>query len=141
MTRKLVGFGLIALFAAGIAVAQTYPDRPVRLIAAQSAGSSLDTITRIVTPRLSELLGQQLVIDNRGGAGGIFVPRGTPRAIIAKLHATTQKALAEPDVKQHYANQGLAPLGSASPEEFGRFFHADFARMAKLAKVAGIKPE
>ena len=43
---------------------------------------------------------------------GIFVPRGTPRAIIAKLHAATQKALAEPDVKQHYANQGLAPLGS-----------------------------
>ena len=48
----------------------SYPTRPVRVIAAQSAGSSLDTISRIVTPRLSELLGQQIVIDNRGGAGG-----------------------------------------------------------------------
>jgi tripartite-type tricarboxylate transporter receptor subunit TctC len=72
---------------------------------------------------------------------GIFAPKGTPRAIIAKLHATTQKVLAEADVRQHFANQGLSPLGSASPEEFGKFFHADFARMEKLAKVAGIKPE
>jgi tripartite-type tricarboxylate transporter receptor subunit TctC len=44
-------------------------------------------------------------------------------------------------VKQHFANQGLSPLGSASPEEFGKFFRADFARMEKLVKVAGIKPE
>jgi len=72
---------------------------------------------------------------------GIFVPKGTPRAIVTKLHATTQKVLAEPDVKQHFANQGLSPLGSASPEEFGKFFRADFARMEKLVKVAGIKPE
>jgi tripartite-type tricarboxylate transporter receptor subunit TctC len=322
MTRNFAKAGLLALLIATGTVAQSYPDRPVRLIAAQSAGSSLDTITRIVTPKLSEILGQQVVIDNRGGAGGIigvelaaraapdgytllvgapssmilskftytqlafdssrdfdpvsltvnaesvmvvhpslpvksvkefialarakprtlnmgsagigasshlagimfvtltgietvhvpykgggpmaaavvageaqwaispaaalmghikagrmralaissasrsplmpelptiaeagvpgyeytswngiFAPRGTPRAIITKLHATTQKVLAEADVRQHYANQGLSPLGSASPEEFGKFFHADFARMAKLAKVAGIKPE
>src|SRR6476661_4461167 len=49
---------------------QSYPTRPIRVIAAQSAGSSLDTLVRIVTPKLSELLGQQIVIDNRGGAGG-----------------------------------------------------------------------
>jgi tripartite-type tricarboxylate transporter receptor subunit TctC len=322
MMRNLVGIGLLLLFAAGSTLAQPYPSRPVRLIAAQSAGSSLDTIVRIVTPKLSEMLGQQIVIDNRGGAGGIigielaarasadgytllvggpssmilsrftysklafdttrdfdpvsmivnaesvmvvhpgmpvksvqefialarakprtlnmgsagigasshlagimfvnlsgietvhvpykgggpmatavvageaqwaispaaalmghikagrlkalaissasrsplmpdlptiaeagvpgyeytswnsiFVPKGTPRAIIAKLHATTQKVLVEPDVKQHFANQGLSPLGSASPEAFGKFFRADFARMEKLVKVAGIKPE
>jgi tripartite-type tricarboxylate transporter receptor subunit TctC len=322
MMRNLVGIGLLLLFAAGSTLAQPYPSRPVRLIAAQSAGSSLDTIVRIVTPKLSEMLGQQIVIDNRGGAGGIigielaarasadgytllvggpssmilsrftysklafdttrdfdpvsmivnaesvmvvhpgmpvksvqefialarakprtlnmgsagigasshlagimfvnlsgietvhvpykgggpmatavvageaqwaispaaalmghikagrlkalaissasrsplmpdlptiaeagvpgyeytswnsiFVPKGTPRAIIAKLHATTQKVLVEPDVKQHFANQGLSPLGSASPEAFGKFFRADFARMEKLVKVAGLKPE
>jgi len=72
MTRKLVGLALLGLFVAGNALAQPYPNRPVRLIAAQSAGSSLDTITRIVTPKLSEMLGQQIVIDNRGGAGGII---------------------------------------------------------------------
>jgi tripartite-type tricarboxylate transporter receptor subunit TctC len=322
MTRKLAVLAMLGLFVTGSALAQPYPNRPVRLIAAQSAGSSLDTIARIVTPKLSEMLGQQIVIDNRGGAGGIigielaaranadgytllvgapssmilsrftysklafdttkdfdpvsiivnaesvmvvhpsmpvksvqefialarakprtlnmgsagigasshlagimfvnlsgietvhvpykgggpmatavvageaqwaispaaalmghikagrlkalaissatrsplmpdlptvaeagvpgyeytswngiFVPKGTPRAIITKLHATTQKVLAEPDVKQHFANQGLSPLGSASPEAFGKFFRADFARMEKLVKVAGVKPE
>jgi tripartite-type tricarboxylate transporter receptor subunit TctC len=322
MTRKLVGLGLLALFVGSVAVAQTYPNRPVRVIAAQSAGSSLDTITRIVTPRLSEMLGQQLVIDNRGGAAGIigleiaaratpdgytlavsgssaminskftykqlafdalkdfdsisltvntdgvmvvhpnipvknvkeliglarahpgklnmasagigssshlsgimfnslagintvhvpykgggpmaasvvagesqwaiapaaalmghikagrlralaisskvrsplmpelptideagvpgyeymswsgfFAPKGTPRAIVTKLHGTIQKALAEPEVKQLYATQGVAPQGSSSPEEFGKFVRADFNRIAKLMKIAGIKPE
>ena len=312
---------LAALLAVPAAV-HAYPDRPVRVIAAQSAGSSLDTIGRIVTPKVSELLGQQIVIDNRGGAGGIigvelaaraapdgytvllgapssmilsrftysklsfdttrdfdpvsmivnaesvmvvhpsvpaksvkefialtrakprtynmgsagvgasshlagvmfvtltgieathvpykgggpmataivggesqwaispaaalmghikasrlralaissakrsalmgdlptiaeagvpgyeytswngfFVPRGTPKAIVAKLHGVTQKALAEPDVRQLYGTQGLAPLGSATPEEFGKFYRADFARMEKLAKVAGLRPE
>ena len=52
------------------AVSQDYPTRPIRMIAAQSAGSSLDTVIRIVTGRLGEVVGQQVVIDNRGGAGG-----------------------------------------------------------------------
>jgi len=72
---------------------------------------------------------------------GFFAPRGTPRSIIKSTHATIQKALAAPDVRTQYANQGLVPAGSASPEEFGKFFRADFARLEKLVKVAGIKPE
>ena len=60
----------VALFALISSAQGQYPNRPIRLIAAQSAGSSLDTIIRIVTPKMSELLGQQVVIDNRGGAGG-----------------------------------------------------------------------
>jgi tripartite-type tricarboxylate transporter receptor subunit TctC len=323
MTRNLLKVGLMALvWAAGIASAQTYPSKPIRVIAAQSAGSSLDTIARIVTIKMSELLGQQFVIDNRGGAGGIigvelaahstpdgytllvgapssmiisiftyrklafdalkdfdpisllvnaegvlavnpgvpaksvkelialaksqpgklnmssagigssshlagvmftslagintvhvpykgggpmaaavvggeaqwliapaasvmgqikagrlralalsskirsplmpdlptideagvpgyeytswngvFAPKGTPRTIIKSLHAAIQKVLAGPDLKQQFANQGLAPLGSESPEAFGRFFRADFDRIAKLVKLAGVKPE
>lgn len=302
--------------------AQAYPERPIRVIAAQSAGSSLDTIARIVTPKLSEAFGQQLVIDNRGGAGGtigleigaratpdgytmiigasssmivstftyrklafdtlndfdaislivnadgmlvvhpgvtvksvkelialaraqpgklnmasagvgssshlagimftslaginsvhvpykgggpmaasvvagesqwavapaaalaghvkagrlralalsskvrsplmpelptieesgvpgyeytswngVFAPRGASRTIIKTWHSAVQRALAAPDVKQAYANQGLVPLGSASPEEFARFVRSDFARIEKLVRMAGIKPE
>ena len=55
---------------AEFAQAQPYPSRPIRLLAAQSAGSSLDTIIRIVMPKTADILGQQMVIDNRGGAGG-----------------------------------------------------------------------
>jgi hypothetical protein len=60
----------LLLLVATTAFAQSYPSRPVRVIAAQSAGSSLDTIVRIVANKLSETTGQQFVIDNRGGAAG-----------------------------------------------------------------------
>ena len=65
--RFTLGVVLFALISSAHA---QYPNRPIRLIAAQSAGSSLDTIVRIVTPKLSDVLGQQVVVDNRGGAGG-----------------------------------------------------------------------
>lgn len=47
-----------------------YPTRPVRLVIAQTPGSSIDAMARVVAARMGELLGQQLVVDNRTGAGG-----------------------------------------------------------------------
>lgn len=71
MRRNLIVLGLLVLASqAGMAIAQPYPSRPIRVIVAQAVGSSVDTIARIVTPKLSEMFGQQLVNDNRGGAGG-----------------------------------------------------------------------
>ena len=49
---------------------QDYPNRPIRLIVPNAPGSSADTLTRIVANKLGEALGQQLVADNRAGAGG-----------------------------------------------------------------------
>ena len=50
--------------------ASTYPRRPVRFVVAQTPGSSIDAMARIVATRMSQVLGQQLVVDNRTGAGG-----------------------------------------------------------------------
>ncbi len=61
----------VAFFAAGVAAAaERYPQRPVRLIVAFAAGGSADVVARIVGQKLSEAVGQQVVIDNRPGAGG-----------------------------------------------------------------------
>jgi len=50
--------------------AQTYPDRPVRIIIAFPAGGTIDTLGRILAQKLSEAWGQNVVIENRPGAGG-----------------------------------------------------------------------
>ena len=53
-----------------LAVAQDYPSKPIRVVVAVPAGGTPDVLARSVTPGMSALLGQQLVLDNRGGAGG-----------------------------------------------------------------------
>jgi tripartite-type tricarboxylate transporter receptor subunit TctC len=56
---------------AGIASAQAYPAKPIRMVVPFPPGGGIDTVARIISPRLSDSLGQPIVIDNRsGGAGG-----------------------------------------------------------------------
>lgn len=56
--------------ATSVVMAQAYPAKPVRMIAASSPGSAVDIVARIVAQKLGEQLGQQVIIDNRAGAGG-----------------------------------------------------------------------
>jgi len=59
------------LFAAGLAQAQgTYPSKSIRWIVPWPPGGGADVLSRILSPKLSEVLGQQIIIDNRGGAAG-----------------------------------------------------------------------
>src|SRR3954465_7066854 len=53
------------------AAAQNFPSRPVRMIVAFPAGGGTDAVARIVGQKLTVLWGQQVVVDNRAGAGGI----------------------------------------------------------------------
>ena len=61
---------IFAALAVGGANAQSYPSRPIRLIVPFPPGGSTDTYARILAPRLAEAVGQQVVVDNRSGAGG-----------------------------------------------------------------------
>jgi tripartite-type tricarboxylate transporter receptor subunit TctC len=60
---------MVILMAAACATA-AYPDRPIRMIVPSTPGGGTDLAARMVSPKLSEILGQQIVIDNRGGASG-----------------------------------------------------------------------
>jgi tripartite-type tricarboxylate transporter receptor subunit TctC len=61
-------------------LAQTYPDKPVRLIVPFSAGSAVDTLARIPAQKLSELWGQPIVVDNRVGANGTIGTEAAAKA-------------------------------------------------------------
>ena len=69
MKRLMATFGLIA-FASCCAAA--YPERPIRIVAPVAPGGAVDTVARIITPKMPALLGQNVVIDNRGGANYII---------------------------------------------------------------------
>ena len=66
-----VTLGIATLWAT-VAVAQTYPDRPIRLVIPFSAGGPNDLIGRPLTDKMSESLGQPFVIENKGGANGMI---------------------------------------------------------------------
>lgn len=78
----VIAAALLAGFSLPAIAAESYPTRPVRMIIPSGAGGITDIIGRTIAPKLSESLGQQVVIDNRPGASGILgsgiVAKSTP---------------------------------------------------------------
>lgn len=73
MLRKFAAMlAALAVLGAPAALAQNYPNRPIRMIVPQGAGGSTDIVARVVGQALSEALGQPVVAENRPGAGGII---------------------------------------------------------------------
>lgn len=74
MLHKLARLLLLVTLASpvGLAFAQNYPNRPIRFIVTQGPGGTSDILARAIAKKLSESLGQQVVVDNRAGAEGIL---------------------------------------------------------------------
>lgn len=68
---------------------------------------------------------------------GIFVPAGTPRPVVEKLHAALLATLEAPETKQRFANGGVNVVTSKTPEDFASFVAAEGARWGKVAKESG----
>ena len=79
---RMTGAAILALCCAQVfsAAAQDYPTRPITLIVPYPAGGGVDVMGRLVGAKLSIALGQQVVIENRGGAGGMIGTRDAARA-------------------------------------------------------------
>ena len=71
---------------------------------------------------------------------GLFAPANTPHDIVMKLHAEAVKALALPEIRDHFERAGIEPIGS-TPEQFAQQVRSDIAKFSKIAREAGIRAE
>lgn len=97
-----ISFAIWAAACATAAPAQTYPSKPVRVVVPYSTGGGADTVSRILFAKVSEDLGQQFVIENRGGGGATIGP-----AIVARAPADGYTVLYHGTA--HSINPALVP--------------------------------
>jgi tripartite-type tricarboxylate transporter receptor subunit TctC len=71
---------------------------------------------------------------------GIMAPKGTPRAIVAKLNAEITKIVSRPEVRAEWAKQGAVPM-AMTPDEFARYTADDIAKWERIVKISGAKPD
>src|ERR1041384_7358889 len=146
--KALLSLALYALFA-GVAQAQTdFPSRPLRQIVPFPPGGGVDIVTRIVTAKWSEVLGEPIVVENRAGAGGslrgIVGARGEPGAL--QQAAVRLCARFRPDLphRQDAERPGIASFGAGADAERVRRPHQGESRQvqlrfARLWHLAGIR--
>ncbi len=102
----------------------TWPERPVRLVVPFAPGASTDTVARMLASRLSARLGQSVVVDNRGGAGGIIgidtVVKALPDGYTLLFASSTvvTNAAAEGKKLSYDPLKDLAPIGEAGSVPF-----------------------
>jgi tripartite-type tricarboxylate transporter receptor subunit TctC len=97
VVRTFASLALGALALAQPAAAQTYPSRPVTIVAPYAAGGGADLIARLMAQKLGERLSQSFVVENRLGAGGVIaassVAKATPDGYTLLVAASTQLAI------------------------------------------------
>jgi tripartite-type tricarboxylate transporter receptor subunit TctC len=115
--KMLAVLAMVALAAIGPsqALAQAYPTKPVRLVVPFPPGGSTDIVARIVAQRLGERIGQPMVVENRGGAGGTIgteaVAKAAADGYVLGFASTSTHAVA-PAV---YAKLGYDPIKDFAP--------------------------
>jgi tripartite-type tricarboxylate transporter receptor subunit TctC len=112
---KLLLIGLCALLAPALAAAQDFPNHPIRLIVPFPAGGPNDIIARTLGQRMSEILKQPIVIDNRGGQGGVIgtdvVAKATPDGYTIAITSSGALAISPSMEKIAYdAQRDLQPV-------------------------------
>ena len=83
----------LTLFFSGITLAQNYPNKPIKMVVPFPAGGTTDVVARLIAQRMSESMGQTVVVDNRGGAGGAIgadlVAKAAPDGYTVLMHNLT----------------------------------------------------
>jgi tripartite-type tricarboxylate transporter receptor subunit TctC len=111
------------------AAAQTWPTRPVTMVVPFAAGGATDVMARVVAPRLSELLGQQIIVENVGGAGGMTgvsrVAKAPPDGSQFVLGNAGTQAISQTLYRQPLYNSvtDLVPVGMVAQSFFVLITH------------------
>jgi tripartite-type tricarboxylate transporter receptor subunit TctC len=151
MQKRILGavvFGVAALCAQYVgAQSDAYPNRPIRLIVPFPPGGSVDTVARLLAPKLSESLGQPIVIDNRSGASGNIgseaVARAKPDGYTLLLN--TLPFVVNPSISRHTPYDVIgdfAPISliSSSPSLLAVHPSTPARSVAELLALAKAKP-
>jgi len=147
--RSLLGVLALAagLLASPLAQAQDYPSRQIMLVVPYSAGGGNDAMARIVADRMSKTLGQSLIIENRGGAGGSIATRQVAKAApdgYTLIIGGTGTLAINPTL---YANVGydprkdFAPIGLIATSPLVVLVHPSVAAKSVAELVALAKAE
>ena len=72
---------------------------------------------------------------------GLVAPAGTPREVLARLHAEVSRVVRLPELRKRYIERGIELTASASPDDFTAYIKAEFDKKARLARDAGIRIE
>jgi tripartite-type tricarboxylate transporter receptor subunit TctC len=119
---RILGFALLLCSPVQLAFGQGYPAKPIRLVVPFPAGESVDTIARLVAQQWSVALGQQIVIDNRGGAGGTIGSEAVARA-------------APDGYTLLWGNVGPLAIGPSLYKKLGYDVARDFAPVSQVANL------
>ncbi|MCC6197131.1 MAG: tripartite tricarboxylate transporter substrate binding protein [Burkholderiales bacterium] len=121
--RSVAGIALasFALAFAGGALAQAYPNKPIRIVAPFAAGGSVDLVARIIAQNLTEAFGQPVVVENRSGASGMI--------------GADQVAKAKPDGYTLLANSSIHVIVPSLYSNITYDPTADFVAVGQLTEV------
>jgi tripartite-type tricarboxylate transporter receptor subunit TctC len=117
MPNRLIAALVVATvgFAAAAASAQTWPTKPIRIVVGFVPGGPADVMARLLAPKMQAALGQPVVVDNRGGAGGTIAARAVAESEPdghTLLLGNTSTLVISPLI---YKNIGYSPLKGFSP--------------------------
>jgi len=138
----VVALAALSFATAATAQSQNYPVRPVRMIVTLAAGGAVDSVARMIAARLSEQLGQQVVVDNRPGAGGSVGGEAVARANRdghTLLMAANGTIAVSPHIVANLpydALRDLAPISLVVTSPLGLFVHPSVAARSVKELIA-----
>jgi tripartite-type tricarboxylate transporter receptor subunit TctC len=148
MQKRTFIAAAVLLLASAVQAQGAYPNKPIRMVMPFAAGSGFDAIVRITSQKMSEELGQQVIVDNQGGAGGTIasaaVARATPDGYTLIFHSVSTAAVlpaAYQDLK--YDTRSFVPVSLVSDYPLVMAVHPDVpARtVAEFTALLKAKPD